>query len=221
MIDGRWTKIHPLTELLFVKVNEDFTYQGTVVKIESDILELNTLTNFSFGAQDEKLFFFNGFKFPDYREDNLYKFLPPQTSRDKLPSFGRSLYKIDLHEGVWRIEKCEGPEGCGAYGGSIAMLNSKEMILTGDPHMFLFSERILEPPKCELSEVFGSCSMSLTVKNRESYRCSTPRCRKSIHLKCDKSIRGKKNQPKLCPLCNDLDPETWKKKKTIQLSNRN
>jgi hypothetical protein len=219
MIDGRWSRIYPLNEILKISVNEDFSYTGTMIKIQSDIRELSILTNFSYTAHENKLYFFSGFKYEDYKEENLYEFLPPKTSCDKLPEFGRQLIKIDLEDGT--IASVEGPEDCGGYNGSIVMLNTSEMIISQDPHMYLYSDRVLKPLHCDLPVEFGSCSLPLTSKNNTTYTCRTPACLKVIHLKCDKSIRGTKcGTTKLCPTCGDLDTVTLKKKKAIRLNNR-
>ena len=219
LIDGRWSRIHPLNEIMKISFNEDFSYSGTVIKIQSEIRELSILTNFSFSANENKLYFFSGFKYKDYKEDNLFEFLPPKTSRDKLPEFGRALVKVDLDEGT--IDCIEGPEDFGGNNGSIVMLNPDEMIITADPHIYLYSDRIVQSPKCDLDEKFGSCSLLLTSKNTQRYQCQTPACLKFIHLKCDKSIRGNKSSARqMCPSCRDLDPVTWKKVKTIKLGNR-
>lgn len=219
LIDGKWSKIHPLNEVIKITFEEDFSYSGTVLKIQSDIRELSFLTNFSFAAHENKLFFFSGFKYPKYENDNLHLFLPPHTSRDKLPELGRNLFKVDLDEGT--VIASEGPEDCGGNNGSIVMLNAKEMIITSDPHIYFHSERMAEPPKCDLPVAFGSCSLPMTSKNRSRYRCATPACKNMIHIKCDKSIRGNKcSDNKVCPSCADLDPKTWKKSKAIRLPNR-
>ena len=96
------------------------------------------------------------------------------------------------------------------------------MIITSDPHMYLYSLRIIESPKCDLDEKFGGCSLTIAAKNRDSYSCSTPSCCKKIHAKCNKSIRGKfkDNGKKLCPSCDNLDPVTWKKCTVVNLRNR-
>ena len=219
MIDGRWSHIHPLNEILKICFTEDFAYSGTLITIESDIRELSFLTNFSFTAHESKLFFFSGFRYPGYEEDNLYKFLPPQASRDKLPEFGRKLFQIDLDEG--KIIDIEGPEDCGGNGGSLIMLNPSEIIITVDPHIYLYSSRMVAQPRCDLTETFGSCTLPITAKNRETYSCPTPSCLKKIHVKCDKSLRGNKcGKEKLCPACRNLDPVTWKKSKNVRLTNR-
>lgn len=220
MIDGRWSKIHPLTEVLILKIEDDFSYSGRELKLNSDIQELSLLTNFSFTSQDDKMFFFSGFKFPKYKDNNLHKFLPPNTSKDRLPEFGTHLYVIDMN--TMNVSSLEGPEDSGSYNGTIAWLNHGEMVLTSDPSMYLYSERVIESPKCELDVKFGACTLALAEKSRESYICSTPSCKKRIHAKCDKSIRGKfkATDKKLCPTCNNLDPVTWKKIKQIRLRTR-
>ena len=100
-----------------------------MITIQSDII----LTNFSYTAHENKLYFFRGFKYADYKEDNLYEFLQFKTSCDKLPQFRRKLIKIDLEDGT--IVSVEGPEDCGGYNGSIVKLNTSEMIISQDPHM--------------------------------------------------------------------------------------
>ena len=83
------------------------------------------MTNFSFTASDNKLYFFSGFKYEKYSDDNLYEFLTPKTSRDKIPEFGRYLIKVDLDV---QIHAVEGPEELGGYIGSMILLNDDEMI---------------------------------------------------------------------------------------------
>ena len=150
----------------------------------------------------------------------MHKFLPPTSSKDKLPDFGTNLYKIDMES--WSINQSENPSNCGSFGGTIVGLNSSELIIASDPHLYLYSEKIVVSPKCDLDEKFGFCSLQLAAKTRSSYLCSTPSCGKEIHLKCDKSIRGRfpANKNKLCPTCSNLDPVTWKKIKVIQLRRR-
>ena len=117
----------------------------------------------------------------------------------------------------------EGPEGCGSYNGSLVGLGNGEMVLTSDPNMYLFSERMFDSPTCDLDDKFGKCSLTIADKSRDAYFCSTPSCNKKIHLKCDKSVRGKLKTPikRMCPTCSNLDPVTWKRIKTIRLVNRN
>ena len=191
-----------------------------MIVIQCDVPEISLLTNYSFCADQNKLYVFGGFVFPDYQEDNLFEFLPPKTRRDVLPKFSRDLFRIDLLGLV--ITSCRGPEECGSSNGSMLILNEEEILITADPHIYLYSGRIVQSPTCDLGESFGSCSLSLQAKTRDTYVCFTPSCRKVIHLKCDKSIRGKSGGTNpMCPGCKNLDPKTWKKNKTISLRNRN
>ena len=63
LIDGRWSTIHPLTEILILEINQDFTYTGKCINPVSDIQELRFLTNFSSCVQGDMMYFFSGFKF--------------------------------------------------------------------------------------------------------------------------------------------------------------
>ena len=218
LVDGRWSKIHSLTEVLIIKFNEDLTYVGRILNINSSISEMSYLTNFSFSYQDNKLFVFSGFKFPGYDGTNLHRFLPPNTSRDKLPELGTRLIKIDLIN--LSASSCEGPSGCGSFNGSITMVNTNEMIITADPKMYFFSDRALQSPLCDLDQEFGGCTLGVASKERSNYQCSTPVCQKIIHLKCDKTIRGKSKGNKYCPTCAKLDPVTWKKRNQILIRNK-
>ena len=74
----------------------------------------------------------------------------------------------------------------------------------------LFSERVLESPRCELDDKYHGCSIHVTEKNKDSYECPAPTCSKVIHVKCDKSLKGKPSEHQFCPTCRNLDPETWK-----------
>ena len=40
----------------------------------------------------------------------------------------------------WIISSCEGPVDCGSYGGSLVGLGASDIIITSDPHMYLYSE---------------------------------------------------------------------------------
>ena len=71
------------------------------------------------------------------------------------------------------------------------MVNTNEMIITADPKMYFFSDRALQSPLCDLDQEFGGCTLGVASKERSNYQCSTPVCQKIIHLKCDKTIRGK------------------------------
>ena len=48
----------------------------------------------------------------------------------------------------WIISSCEGPVDCGSYGGSLVGLGASDIIITSDPHMYLYSERNLQSPRC-------------------------------------------------------------------------
>ena len=116
MINGHWSRIHSLTEILMIKIEDDFSWSGTEVNTQSEFEELNFLTDFSYAAHEDKLYFFTGFRFPGYSRDNLQDFLPPKASRDKLPEFGRNMYQLELDENlVWSVNKCEGPDNCCSF----------------------------------------------------------------------------------------------------------
>ena len=83
-------------------------------------------------------------------------------------------------------------------------------MIHADPKIILYSDRILESPKCDLPEAFGSCSLGIVEKKRDTYECATPVCMNVIHLRCDKSLRGKADQNQFSPTCRHLDPATWK-----------
>ena len=69
-----------------------------------------------------------------------------------------------------------------------------ELVIQADPRILLYSERILDPPKCELPAEFGACSLPITENKKDSY-----------YLKCDKSLKHQ-----FCPSCGNLNPATWK-----------
>ena len=214
MKNGHWAIIHPLTEILKIKIKDDFTYDLTTVAIISDLEVPPFITNFSFCEAEGSIFIFGGFNFPDYssEEENLYKFQPPIVSRNKLPKFSDYLFKIDLTEG--KLKSCSFLQDCGAYNSSLVPItqngSKSELIIHADPKVILYTERTLENPKCELPEDFGSCSLGIVDKNTDSYICTTPVCNKFIHLKCDKSLRGKVTKNQFCPCCRNLNPENWK-----------
>ena len=212
--NGHWAIIHPLTEIVKIRIKDDFTYVLTTIDLISDLEAPSFITNFSFCGLESSIFIFGGFNFPEYssEEENLYKFQPPNASRNKLPKFSDSLFKIDLVEG--KLRRCTFLEESGAYNGSLVPISQNgskpELIIHADPKVILYTERALDNPVCDLPEDFGSCSLGIVDKNTESYDCSTPVCNKFIHLKCDKSLRGKVAKNPFCPSCRNLNPESWK-----------
>ena len=214
MKDHRWAVVHPLIQIIKIHIEEDFTYSETVINLTTDIIELPFLTNFSSCGRENLIFVFGGFTFPEYKQnqENLYNFLPPIANRNKLPKLCNDLFKIDLVQ--QNISVCSTSEDSGAYGGSVVFLSGPqdppELLLHADPKIILYSERILDPPKCELAAEFGSCSLPVVDKKKEFYICATPICSKKIHIKCDKNLKGKPSEHQFCPTCRNIDPKTWK-----------
>ena len=212
MKQGKWAVIHPLTQLIRVRIDEEFNYTETVTNLFSDI-HVPYITNFSYCAFNQKIVLSSGFTFPKYcpEEENLFKFQPPLAKRNKLPKLSSNFFIIDLEKND--IRKHPGLQDSGAYNGSVVNVSGKadqmELILTADPKI-LYYGKSRDPPKCDLQEEFGSCSLPISEKQKTFYQCSTPICGLSIHLMCDKSIRGRGSQPQFCPKCRNLDPVTWK-----------
>ena len=214
MKNNQWSVIHPLNEVVKIHINENFTYTEEIITITSEIVELPYYSNFSSSMIDNKIFIFGGFKFPKYdpMKEDLYKFQPPFAKRNKLPKFGDSLYKIDLEN--QNLSFCSELQGCGGYGSTFVIIsregNPVEAVLHADPKIILYSERVLETPKCDLPEEFGNCSLTIVEKNKDAYDCVLPACGLTIHLKCDKSLKGKAGENQFCPRCRNIDPGTWK-----------
>ena len=214
MKNQQWAIIHPLTQLIKISINNDFEYSEVVINLTTEIEDLPFITNFSSCVLGDNIFIFSGFIFPEYnhQEENLYKFQPPIAKRNKLPKFSKTLFKIALQDQKVSISAVL-DEG-GAYNGSAVGISGKddpsEVIIHADPKILLYSERILDAPKCDLQEEFGFCSLSIAEKKRDAYYCATPICELKIHVKCDKSIKGKPGPHQFCPKCRHLDPATWK-----------
>ena len=215
MKDGRWSKIHPLTELVKIQIKEDFSYSLEVVQLDMSIETCSHITNFSYCGIGNNIFIFSGFKFPEYSsdEENLYQFQPPVANKNKLPRFSDQIFKIDLERK--KVSSYLSMKDCGGYGGSVVCISGQsdgplELIINIDPKILLHSERIFDSPECDLPEEFGSCSLSIVEKKRDHYICATPICGRKVHFKCDKSIRTKPAVHQFCPVCRHLDPTTWK-----------
>ena len=192
--EGRWEEIHPLNQVIKIHFSQDFSFSEIRINLVAEI-EIPHLTNFASCGDGNNIFIFGGFTFPkyDHTRKNLYKFQPPKTKRNKLPKLSSDLFKINLAEG--KLSSCPCLEEVGAYNGSAVMLSSgnspAEILIHADPRILLYSERIMNPPKCDLTAEFGACSLSITEKKRNSYFCPQPHCMKKIHIKCDKSLKGK------------------------------
>ena len=214
MKNGCWSIIHPLTQLIKIHINDDFTYSEVVINLTTEIEHLPFITNFTTCKSNDFFFVFGGFHFPEYDpdEENLSQFQPPIAKRNKLPKLSSALFKIDLR--TLDISSSSSLVESGSYNGSGVCVSSSdgpvEIIFHADPKILLYSERVLQSPKCELPEEFGSCSMSVVDKRREFYYCSTPICELKIHIRCDKSLKRKAGDHQFCPKCRHLDPKTWK-----------
>ena len=87
----------------------------------------------------------------------MHKFQPPALSRNKLPQLSNDLIKINLEDK--HVSACASLTDSGAYNGSIVYIssheNTSELIIHADPKIILYSERIIDPPKCDLSAEYG------------------------------------------------------------------
>ena len=99
-------------------------------------------------------------------EENLFKFQPPHANRNKLPKFSHQLLKIYLEN--LSICKCKSLPDIGSIFPISGTANPTEILITADPKIILYTERNLDPPKCDLQEDFGQCSLPIVDKNRDS-----------------------------------------------------
>ena len=217
MKNGRWAKVHPLNHFTKIHIEEDFSYTEVTFNLTTDVdTSLSFITNFSSWGNENVVFLYSGFVFPKYdqEKENLYKFQPPIAKRNKLPKISCDLFKVDLVD--QKVTLCSSLKECGAYNGSIVNIsddrNPPELLIHADPKVLLYSERIINVAKCDLTVQYGFCSLPVVEKNHDSYICSTPACEVQIHVLCDKSIRTKPSEHPFCPTCRNLDPVTWKPK---------
>ena len=215
MKNGKWSKIHPLSELIKIKIKEDFSYTLETIELIMDIESLPHITNFSYCGAGKNIFIFSGFTFPEYSsdEENLHLFQPPFANKNKLPKFSDEVFRINIENK--KVTSCSSLKDSGGYGGSIVCISGGsdgplELIIHTDPKILLYSERIFETPECDLPEEFGSCSLTIVDKKRDFYICVTPACGMKVHLKCDKTIKNKPAVHQFCPTCRNLNPATWK-----------
>ena len=47
MKDNQWAKIHTLTQVAKIKINDDFTYTEVLIELTTEIPDLPFITNFS------------------------------------------------------------------------------------------------------------------------------------------------------------------------------
>ena len=212
--NNRWSGIHSLDQVTRIHIHEELSFTESVITLSSSIENLPFVTNFASCGNGEFIFVFSGFTYPKYKatKENLHKFQPPKANRNKLPKLSSDLFKIDLLK--QEITSCSSLSEIGAYNGTALILSDvgsePELVIQADPRILLYSERILDPPKCELPAEFGACSLPITEKKKNSYYCTQPTCNKKIHLKCDKSLKGKTLEHQFCPSCRNLNPATWK-----------
>ena len=209
----KWTTIKPLNEVTSVQLCYDDSYVVTNFTLTTYITDIGLLTNYSSCNIDKILYVYSGFIFPkyDHQERNLFEFQPPIAKKNKLPEFSKKLFKIDLEEKTI-TEKC-GPSNGGASGGTMLPLSDNDLIIHADPIIYLVTNRQVSPKKCDLPELYGSCTITYTVKNQTVYICMTPTCRKKVHIACDKSLKKNSVLTNLfCPSCKGLDKH-WKKSK--------
>ena len=68
-----------------------------------------------------------------------------------MPKFSSALLKIDLQKE--EVSACPSLEEVGAYNSTAAILSSEngraEIVFHADPRILLYSERIMNPPKCD------------------------------------------------------------------------
>ena len=150
----------------------------------------------------------------------MFKFCPPKTKSNVRPKRESTLYDINLTN--CEVKCNQASQDFVTADGSLQILSISEsrevenlLIVGGSGQRIdLFSKFNFDIRTCNLPGEFGGCVVALTTVKRERICCKI--CKKSIHRLCDKYTR---NVTKIleekykCPLCNNYDPETKKKKK--------
>ena len=140
--EDKATKLFPINEVTRLVFSPDF-------QVHIDVLKINTesvpnfcpfITGFACSGSGLTLWLFGGISFPSYDEEkeNLYKFLPPSTPRNKVPDPSSKLLKINLEDSSLSI--FNGPSDSGTSNGSLQILNPMEplLVMTCDPSLFIF-----------------------------------------------------------------------------------
>ena len=152
---------------------------------------------------------------------NIYELCPPYTSHNTRPKQESGLITINLFDMNIRYRKA--PPEFATASGSLQILSKNEenqlenLLIVGgtSERLDLFSTFDLSLQSCDLSPEYGGCIVSLGTRNKDTLECSARDCGRTVHLVCDKFTRGiskMTSERYKCPLCNDYDPVTKKKR---------
>ena len=141
--EGKAKKLFPVNEFTRILFSDDFEVQMI------DVIEVSVppsctaslfLSGFSLAGVGNKLFVFGGIPFPKYEHDkeNFHTFLPPETSRNKLPEATSNLLKINL--GDKDLTVVCGPKDAASHNSSMQILNPAEplLVMVCDPKLYIY-----------------------------------------------------------------------------------
>ena len=141
--EGKAKKLFPVNEFTRILFTDELAVQMVEVievTIPSRCSVPLFLSGFSLAGDGKKLFVFGGIPFPKYDKDkeNLHTFLPPETSRNKLPQPTSNLLKINLDERFLSVI-C-GPKEAVSHNSSLQILNPAEplLVMVCDPKLFIY-----------------------------------------------------------------------------------
>ena len=142
--ENKAKKLFPITELTRITFSEDFraVHQIEIIQLESN--SPNTFSPFISGfacvGWENTVWLYGGIPFPEYdpEKENLFKFLPPETPRNRVPTPASQLCKISLPSSSLSV--ISGPAEAGSHNGSMQILNNLEplLVLTCDPYVFIY-----------------------------------------------------------------------------------
>ena len=141
--EGKPKKLFPVNEFTRMIFSDEFAVQMVDV-IEITVPPSSTVplfvTGFSLSGFGRNLFVFGGIPFPKYDKDkeNLHTFLPPETSRNKVPDPTAYLLKINLEEKTLSVI-C-GPQEASSHNSSLQILNIEEplLVMVCDPKLYIY-----------------------------------------------------------------------------------
>ena len=223
------SQIFPYNEVIEVEIhhsenNESFWCSVKTIQIEI-MPEFGSpyLTNMSFAGDSSNMYLFGGYKWPNYDpvKENMYELCPPRTSHNKKPKQDSGFVILDLMS--MTIQHTRAPGEFATADGSLQILSKNEdnqlesLLIVGGVALRIdvYSKLNFCLEKCEISDEYGGCGVTLATRDKETLSCSVVGCSHKVHLICDlytKALSRKTNENYVCPKCADYDPVTKKKR---------
>ena len=181
------------------------------------------LTNINFVGDSSTMYLFGGYTWPKYNplKENMYELCPPYSSHNQKPKQESGLVILDLS--TMEINYRKAPRDFATADGSLQILSKSDdnklenLLIVGGKalRIDLFSNFNFCLEKCDISEEYGGCCVTLATRDKETLTCSMSECCNKVHFICDlytRSLAKKTNENYNCPRCANYDPVTKKKR---------